>query len=196
MPRSSMCFHMASKYVILSSMQKPSMPLVVKLAVTLLFAGGIVVTYFVIKMTCESLVSPVCDRDFRIAIVSIPLYSFVILLWFSNVVFVCRGKSASRFGLVVWVFLSASPVIIANGTGDHLTIGKFYPLLVTIVPCVLLFLPAANQWFKECGKLAEHGRQSDVAKAIEHLQSIYPDFSQKSADEQMDLIRKEMGGQN
>ena len=165
------------------------MPLVVKLAVTLLFAVGIVVTYFVIKMTCESLVSPVCDRDFRIAIVSIPLYSIVI-------VFVCRGKSASRFGLVVWVFLSASPVIIANGTGDHLTIGKFYPLLVTIVPCVLLFLPAANQWFKECGKLAEHGRQSDVAKAIEHLQSIYPDFSQKSAAEQMDLIRKEMGGQN
>ena len=191
-----MCFQMASKYVIMPSMQKPSMPLVVKLAVTLLFAVGVVVTCFVIKMTYESLVSPVCDRDFRMAIVSVPLYSFVILLWFSNAVFVCRGKSASRFGLVVWVFLSAAPIIIANGIGDSLTIGKFYPLFATLIPCVLLFLPAANQWFKECGELAEHGRQSDVAKAIKHLQSIDPDFSQKSAHEQMYLIRKEMGVQD
>lgn len=171
------------------------MPLLVKLAVTLLFAIGVVVAFFVIKMTYESLVSPVCDREFRIAIVSIPFYSFVILLWFSNAVFVCRGKSASRFGLVVWVFLSAAPIIIANGIGDSLTIGKFYPLFATLIPCVLLFLPAANKWFKACGEYADAKPGIDANEAIERLKAKHPDFLLKDADEQMRLIRQQMESQ-
>ena len=169
------------------------MPVSVRFAVALLFAIGGTATFFVFDMTRESLVHPVCDRDFRMAIVTVPIFVVLILVWFANVAAIVRGWSASRIGIVIWAFMSAAPVIISSGSGVPLTTGKFFPLLAIVIPCAILFLPSANRWFKACGEFDATKSAIDANEAIERLKVKHPDFLQKDADEQMRLIREQLG---
>lgn len=175
------------------------MPSSVKFAVAILMAIGVVAAYLAFAMIRESLVHPACDRDFRMAIVTAPIFAILILVWFANVAAIVRGWSASRIGIAIWAFMSAAPVIISSGAGVPLTIGKFFPLLATAIPGAMLFLPMANRWFKACGEIADNKPRIDANEAIARLKVNYPDFLQKDASEQMRLIREQMdsqGGEN
>lgn len=126
------------------------MPVLVKVAAILMFIIGGIVTFYAARMTLDSLISPVCVREFRIAIVSAPVFAFVISLWFANAIAVIRGQSASRIGLLIWVFISSSPLFIANMIGDPITFRIACPLVATCIPCAMLFLPSAHKWFSKC----------------------------------------------
>ena len=168
------------------------MPISVKFAVTILVATGVAAAFFALDMTRESLARPACDRDFRMAIVTAPIFAALILVWFANVVAIVRGWSASRIGIAIWAFMSSAPVIISSGAGVPLTLGKFFPLLATAIPGAMLFLPTANRWFKACGEFEDAKSGIDANEAIELLKVKHPDFLLKDADEQMRLIREEM----
>lgn len=129
------------------------------------------------------------------AIVTAPIFAILILVWFANVAAIVRGWSASRIGIVIWAFMSAAPLIISSGAGVPLTPGKFFPLLATAIPGAMLFLPAANKWFKACGEYADAKPGIDANEAIERLKAKHPDFLLKDADEQMRLIRQQMESQ-
>lgn len=171
------------------------MPFSVKFAVAILMVTGAAAAFFAFDMTRESLVHPACDRDFRMAVVTAPIFAALILVWFANVAAIVRGWSASRIGIVIWAFMSAAPLIISSGAGVPLTPGKFFPLLATAIPGAMLFLPTANKWFKACGEYADAKPGIDANEAIERLKAKHPDFLLKDADEQMRLIRQQMESQ-
>ena len=171
------------------------MPFSVKFAVAILMVTGAAAAFFAFDMTRESLVHPACDRDFRMAVVTAPIFAALILVWFANVAAIVRGWSASRIGIVIWAFMSAAPLIISSGAGVPLTPGKFFPLLATAIPGAMLFLPAGNKWFKACGEYADAKPGIDANEAIERLKAKHPDFLLKDAGEQMRLIRQQMESQ-
>lgn len=171
------------------------MPFSVKFVVAILMVTGAAAAFFAFDMTRESLVHPACDRDFRMAVVTAPIFAALILVWFANVAAIVRGWSASRIGIVIWAFMSAAPLIISSGAGVPLTPGKFFPLLATAIPGAMLFLPTANKWFKACGEYADAKPGIDANEAIERLKAKHPDFLLKDADEQMRLIRQQMESQ-
>ena len=176
-------------------MKRPPMPISVKFSVAILMAIGVAAAYFAFDMTRESLVHPACDRDFRMAVVTAPIFAVLILVWFANVAAIIRGWSVSRIGIAIWAFMSAAPVIVSSGAGVPLTLGKFFPLLATAIPGAMLFLPTANRWFKACGEFEDAKSGIDANEAIERLKVKHPDFLLKDADEQMRLIRDQMDSQ-
>ena len=165
--------------------KQPSMPTPVWMAMILLFLLGAVFACLVTNITINSVLSPINERDFRIALCSIPILIVILVLWFETFAFLWVGESLARIALALWFLLPALVSFLCGVKGPVLPL-----IVIGGIPLVLLALPQSNRWFRE--KMT-YRDVDDTTKYMNRIKAEFPGFETKSVEEQLAILERARG---